>query len=347
LIPEGYYNPATGNYYYYLKDHLGNNRITYHYSGSAPVIDQEVEYYPFGSMFAANNLQNNLYLYNGKELNNEFFENYDYGARFYDAQIGRWHGIDPLTEERSFISPYNFVQNNPISRFDPDGARDAPIYDRDANFLGTDDQGLQGKAIVMDKDKFTQGMSHEEALSNSLGAEGLSSNAATSKLLTHYDNLKSRPDYDGFVTRSEGIDWAKTHVGALDKPTSENMLYIDASKLDFVNISTSKFNNENPAPINLLNPVNLAASASNERLQGTVYALGRVNMQLVNKESKSVSIVNDYNNPIARNRATDYNWNKGGGIIRNSLISTERTLNGLNDTHGFRTYYYGKGKLNW
>jgi len=127
----------------------------------------------------------------------------------------------------------------------------------------------------------------------------------------------------------------------------KHMLYIDASKLDFGNISTSKFNNENPAPINLLNPVNLAASASNERLQGTVYALGRVNMQLVNKESKSVSIVNDYNNPIARNRATDYNWNKGGGIIRNSLISTERTLNGLNDTHGFRTYYYGKGKLNW
>jgi len=65
LTPEGYYNPATGNYYYYLKDHLGNNRITYHYTGSAPVIDQEVEYYPFGSMFAASNLQNNLYLYNG------------------------------------------------------------------------------------------------------------------------------------------------------------------------------------------------------------------------------------------------------------------------------------------
>ena len=36
LTPEGYYNPATGYYYYYLKDHLGNNRITYHYSGSAP-----------------------------------------------------------------------------------------------------------------------------------------------------------------------------------------------------------------------------------------------------------------------------------------------------------------------
>jgi RHS repeat-associated protein len=98
LTPEGYYNPVTANYYYYLKDHLGNNRVTYHYSGTVPVIDQEVEYYPFGSMFAANNLQNNLYLYNGKELNNEFFENYDFGARFYDPQIGRWYVHDPLAD---------------------------------------------------------------------------------------------------------------------------------------------------------------------------------------------------------------------------------------------------------
>ncbi len=121
LTPEGYYNPATGNYYYYLKDHLGNNRITYHYTGSAPVIDQEVEYYPFGSMFTASNLQNNLYLYNGKELNNEFFENYDYGARFYDPQIGRWHVIDPAAEKMRRVSPYSYGFNNPIRFIDPDG----------------------------------------------------------------------------------------------------------------------------------------------------------------------------------------------------------------------------------
>jgi len=121
LIPEGYYNPGTGNYYYYLRDHLGNNRITYHYSGSAPVIDQEVEYYPFGSMFAANNLQNNLYLYNGKELNNEFFENYDYGVRFYDPQFGRWYSVDPLAELGRRWSPYTYAFDNPMRFIDPDG----------------------------------------------------------------------------------------------------------------------------------------------------------------------------------------------------------------------------------
>ena len=118
MTSEGYYIPATGNYYYYLKDHLGNNRITYHYSGSAPVIDQEVEYYPFGSMFAANNLQNNLYLYNGKELNNEFFENYDYGKRFYDPQIGRFPSLDPLSDKFVNLSPYNYASNNPVTNID-------------------------------------------------------------------------------------------------------------------------------------------------------------------------------------------------------------------------------------
>ena len=121
MTPEGYYNPVTANYYYYLKDHLGNNRVTYHYSGSVPVIDQEVEYYPFGSMFAANNLQNNLYLYNGKELNNEFFENYDYGERFYDPQIGRFTTIDPLSQITNSVTPYHYCLNNPVSNNDPTG----------------------------------------------------------------------------------------------------------------------------------------------------------------------------------------------------------------------------------
>ncbi len=121
LTQEGYYDPASSLYHYYLKDHLGNTRITFHYSGTTPVIDQEVEYYPFGTLFADNNLDKNIYLYNGKELNNEFFENYDYGARFYDPELGRWHVIDPLAESYQSYSPYNYTINNPINNTDPNG----------------------------------------------------------------------------------------------------------------------------------------------------------------------------------------------------------------------------------
>jgi hypothetical protein len=54
--------------------------------------------------------------------------------------------------------------------------------------------------------------------------------------------------------------------------------------------------------------------------------------------------VNDFNG--VSGRATDYDWNTGGSSLRNSLIRAERSRTGLNDSHGFRTYYYGKGVLN-
>ncbi len=63
--------------------------------------------------------------FNGQEYSEELGLNtYDFGARNYDPALGRWFSIDPLAEEREWLSPYNFVQNNPINRIDPDGALD-------------------------------------------------------------------------------------------------------------------------------------------------------------------------------------------------------------------------------
>jgi RHS repeat-associated protein len=64
----------------------------------------------------------NDYTYNGKELNEDFALNwYDYGARWYDASLGRWWSVDPMGEGTVSISNYAYVSNSPMILIDPSG----------------------------------------------------------------------------------------------------------------------------------------------------------------------------------------------------------------------------------
>ncbi len=111
---------STYDYEYFLKDHLGNTRVTFKPDGNSLTLLQKVDYYPFGMVAdKTNGESDNKYLYNGKELQDEIdLDWYDYGARFYDAQIGRWHVQDLLAEKYYEWTPYNYVGNNPIKRID-------------------------------------------------------------------------------------------------------------------------------------------------------------------------------------------------------------------------------------
>ena len=174
IIPtsEGYYDALMNQYIYNFTDHLGNVRLSYtdtnkdgviqprryHWQQCDPVsgplgvpncidgwkpgeIVEVNDYYPFGLLHNYTMTTQNAYQYkyNGKELQETGM--YDYGARMYMPDLGRWGVIDPLAETSRRWSTYTYAFNNPLRFIDPDGR-----YNEDTNknwSLGHDTEFLK------------------------------------------------------------------------------------------------------------------------------------------------------------------------------------------------------------
>ena len=118
LTDEGYVTLSDSKYHYYLKDHQGNNRVVINQSGT---VEETNHYYPFGGVFA-NTGNTQPYKYNGKEFDGKKGVNlYDYGARHYDAALGRFTTVDSLAEKHYSESLYTYCYSNPINCIEPNG----------------------------------------------------------------------------------------------------------------------------------------------------------------------------------------------------------------------------------
>lgn len=106
---------------------------------SSSVFDWLQDYAPFGMMLVGRTWGSEEYRYgfNGKENIDEIYGDdvaLDFGARIYDARLGRWFSVDPLTKKYSYLSPYQFATNSPISGIDIAGQE--YFYAADGTFLG-------------------------------------------------------------------------------------------------------------------------------------------------------------------------------------------------------------------
>ena len=145
LTEEGYINlTGTQQYHYYLKDHQGNNRVVINQSGT---VEETNHYYPFGGVFGTTG-NTQPYKYNGKELDTKKGLNwYDYGARHYDAAVGRFATVDPMAEDYSNISTYTYCLNNPLNCVDPLGTDTIAVHDLNQR---PNDKGVKGETYTAD-----------------------------------------------------------------------------------------------------------------------------------------------------------------------------------------------------
>ena len=145
LNPEGYVTKqsnGTSNYYYYAKDHLGNNRAVF---GATPTTfggpQQEINYYPFGMPFYAMGILGGYstgtqpYKFNGCELDEMHGLNVtDLGNRGLYHAINQFTTMDRFAEKFPWQSPYVHAANNPVNYIDING--DSVWIEQRKGFLG-------------------------------------------------------------------------------------------------------------------------------------------------------------------------------------------------------------------
>lgn len=251
---------------------------------------------------------------------------YDYGARNYHPALGRWLNIDPKAENSRRWTPYNYAYNNPIVFVDPDGMEAMfPIYDPSGNFLGTDENGLKGEAVVMKKEDFKQGMSKEDAESKNLGQEGFKDDKATNKAFNHFSKLKDRPDYDGKLTLKEANEWFRKGGG--------EPLFVDAGKINLAPVETGDFESVGSSQYK-----NFFLTTNQET--GAVY--GTIKLTL--EDSNGTVTVGGKGGYLD---TYDFEQKKSDGTLKRELrnIGTKASAIFAGDGTGYKIYNYGKGKV--
>ena len=170
-----------------------------------------LNYYPFGMIMPGRNFSSNDYRYgfNGMEKDDEVKgggNSLDFGARMYDSRLGKWLSIDPLAAKYPYLSPFNYVANNPIIYIDPDG--------KVIRLGGNSTMGLADIMSILPAGKYKSLLSvvNDEIVFNISEEEALNSNDPA--VLVVYRLAQSKKVYKWTVNTNikdgDGVGYSKT-----------------------------------------------------------------------------------------------------------------------------------------
>lgn len=233
LVDGGYVSFVNGEpvYQYYLKDHLGSNRVAVNQATGE--VEQVNHYYPFGGLMAESTGGSvQRYKYNGKELDRMHgLDWYDYGARWYDGM--RFLAQDSKLEKYYAISPYAYCLNSPIRLFDNDGrepgdfflspdaaARDFGLF-YNANSI-RDNLEYASSIYMIRNDKGTLGYTYTVA------AKGKEHESVPSKPLPGFYVVASIHSHGAYDSRYKDNEFSGTY------------LYRDGKEVRIESLKTSK-----------------------------------------------------------------------------------------------------------
>jgi len=105
---------------YYHTDHLGSSSVM---TDSIGIMKEEIYYLPFGKTRSNTGTLNVKHKFTGQELDEETGL-YNYGARYYDPEIGRFVSADSIVQDYTdpqTLNRYSYCRNNPVIITDPSG----------------------------------------------------------------------------------------------------------------------------------------------------------------------------------------------------------------------------------